>query len=408
MKFTSHLSYLSTYYDSPHVSLCFTIGRYESEPIKEIIDFILKRLKPKFLHVEEHMVGMKFRLENLKSMLQIHLGQVYVIGICGISGIGKTTIAKMLYNDIFCQFDGSCFLEDVKNRFKSHNDRLQLLQELLRGIQKDVNLELNSIVDGVNMIKNRLNSGKFLVVVDDVDHQDQVQLLIKSCTSFAPGSRIIVTTKDKRLINMHQLEASAEVNVLMYEASALCEEESIELFSWHAFRQNVPEEDYMNLSKCMVNYAQGHPLALKVLGSSLCGKTIDEWKSELDKLKICLKKEVNDLFRLSFDGLDHLEREVFLDIACFFKEADKNFMLSILDSCNLYATIVVPVLHDRCLITIIDKTVQMHDLIQQMGRNVVREKDPRDPSKWSRLWDPNDIHNAFSAKEVRTKCMLVT
>ena len=408
MKFTSHLSYLSTYYDSPHVSLCFTIGRYESKPIKEIIDFILKRLKPKFLHVEEHMVGMKFRLENLKSMLQIHLGQVYVIGICGISGIGKTTIAKMLYNDIFCQFDGSCFLEDVKNRFKSHNDRLQLLQELLCGIQKDANLELNSIVDGVNMIKDRLNSGKFLVVVDDVDHQDQVQLLIKSCTWFPPGSRIIVTTKDKRLINMHQLEASTEVNVLLYEASALCEEESIELFSWHAFRQNVPEEVYMNLSKCMVNYARGHPLALKVLGSSLCGKTIDEWKSELDKLKICPKKEVNDLFRLSFDGLDHLEKEVFLDIACFFKEADKNFKLSILDSCNLYATVVVPVLHDRCLITIIDKTVQMHDLIQQMGRNVVREKDPRDPSKWSRLWDPNDIHNAFSAKEVRTKCMLVT
>ena len=281
---------MSIDHNSPHVSLCFTIGRYESKPIKEIIDFILKRLKPKFLHVEEHMDGMKFGLESLKSILQIHFGQIYMIGICGISGIGKTTIAKMLYDDILYQYDGSCFLQDVKNRFKSHNDRLQLLQELLRSIQKDANFVLNSIIDGVNTIKDRLNSGKFLIVVDDEDHQDQVQLLVKSCTWFGLESRIIVTTKDKRLLHMHQLEASTEVNVLLYEASALCEEESIELFSWHAFKQDVPKEDYMNLSKCMVNYAQGHPLSLNVLGSSLCGKTIDEWKSELDKLKKCPQK----------------------------------------------------------------------------------------------------------------------
>ena len=407
MKFTSHLSYLSTYHNSPHVSLCFSIGRYESKPIKEIIDFILKRLKPKFLHVEEHMVGMKFRLENLKSILQIHLGQIYVIGICGISGIGKTTIAKMLYSDILYQFDGYCFLEDVKNRFKSHNDRLELLRELLRSILKDGNLELNSIVDGVDMIKDRLNSGKFLLVVDDVDHQDQVQLLIKSCTWFAPGSRIIVTTKDKRLLNMHQLETSIEVNVLLYEASTLCEEESIELFSWHAFKQDVPKEDYMTLSKCMVNYAQGHPLALKVLGSSLCGRTIDEWKSQLDKLKKCPQKEVNNLFRVSFDGLDYFEKEVFLDIACFFNGGNKDILLRILDNCNLYATSVIPNLHDKCLITIVHNEIQMHDLIQQVGWTIVREEYPRDPSKWSRLWDPNDIHNAFLAKKVRTKCKLV-
>ena len=98
-------------------------------------------------------------------------------------------------------------------------------------------------------------------------------------------------------------------------------------------------------------------------------------------MKICPKKEVNDLFILSFDGLDYFEKEVFLDIACFFKGADKKFMLSILDRCNLYATGVVPVLRDRCLITITDKTVQMHDLIQQMGWAVVHEECPRDPSK---------------------------
>ena len=339
--------------------LYFTIGRYESKPIKEIIDFILKRLKPKFLHVEEHIVGMKQRLEKLKSLLQNHSNHIYVIGIYGIGGVGKTTIAKMLYNDILSQFDGCCFLEDVKNWFKYHSDRLQLLQELLRGIHNDANLQVNNM----DMIKNRLNLGKFLIVVDDVDHRDQVRLLIEGCTWFAPGSTIIVSTKQKRSLDLHQVEASIEVNVFLYEASALCEEESVELFSWHAFNQNVPKQDYMNLANCMANYAKGHLLALKVLGSSLYGKTIAEWKSELDKLKKCPKKEVNDLLRVSFDGLDNFEKDVFLDIACFFIGTDKDFALKILDSCDFYATSAVTNLHDRCLITIVDNGVQMHDLI---------------------------------------------
>ena len=380
--------------------MCFTIGRYESKPIQEIIDFILERLKPKFLPIEEHIVGMKFSLKKLKSMLQIHLGHVYVIGIYGFGGIGKTTIAKMVYNDILCQFNGSCFIEGVKNRFECCNDGQRLLQEVLCG------LKLNSIANRVDMIKDRLHSRKFLVVIDDVDHWDQVQPLIDRCIWFAPGSRIIITTRDKHLIDLCKVDES--IKVLFYEADPLFDEAAIELFNWHAFKQNVPKEDYMNLAKCMANYAKGHPLALKVLGSSLYGKTIDEWKSELDKLKKCPKKEVNDLLRVSFDGLDDFEKDVFLDIACFFIWTDKDFVFKILDSCDFCATSAIPNLRDKCLITIVNNRVRMHDLIQQMGWTVVREKDPRDPSKWSRLWDPNDIHNAFSAKKVRTKCMLVT
>ena len=388
MKFTSYLLFVATYYSSHHVSLCFIFGRYESRPIEEIINHILKRLNPKFLPIKEHMVGMYVHLEELKSLLKMQLDDVRMVGIYGIGGIGKTTIAKMVYNDILCQFNGASFLEGVKNRSKCYNDQLQLLQELLHGIMEGGHLKLESINDGMNMIKGRLGSKKVLVVFDDVDDLDQVQRLVANYKWFGRGSRIIITTRDKHLLDQYEVDES-------YEAKVLCYEDAIELFSWHAFKVQNIHEDYVDMSNLLVNYAQGLPLALEVLGSSLHKKTLDEWKSALEKLKKNPNRKINDVLRISFDGLEDSQKEVFLDIACFFRGEAEDSILRILDNC---AKCDIGVLHDRCLITVSYNMVQMHDLIQQMGWSIIREKHP---SKRTRLWDPDDIHKTLSAQEVR-------
>lgn len=73
----------------------------------------------------------------------------------------------------------------------------------------------------------------------------------------------------------------------------------------------------------MVHYAKGLPLALKILGPFLYGKIIDEWHGALDKLKRRSNMEIHNVLRMSFDGLDDIDKEMFLDIACFFKGEDK-------------------------------------------------------------------------------------
>ncbi|RVW37490.1 TMV resistance protein N [Vitis vinifera] len=332
---------------------------YESKHIKEIINQIFKRsMNSKLLHINDDIVGMDFRLKELKSLLSSDLNDIRVVGIYGTGGIGKTTIAKIVYNEIQYQFTGASFLQDVRETFNK-GCQLQLQQQLLHDTMGN-DEEFNNINKGINIIKDRLGSKKVLIVIDDVDQLQQLESVAGSPKWFGPGSTIIITTRNQHLLVEYGVTTSHKATKLHYE-------EALQLFSQHAFKQNA--------------------------------MTIDEWKSALDKLKKNPMKEINDVLRISFDGLDPSQKEVFLDIACFFKGECKDFVSRILDGCNLFATCNIRVLHDRCLVTILDNVIQMHDLIQEMGWAIVREECPGGPCKWSRLWDVDDIYDAFSKQE---------
>ena len=100
----------------------------------------------------KNIVEMDFHLENLKSLIDIELNEVRVVGIYGVGGIGKTTIAKAVYNDISYQFDGSSFLNNVRERSK--DDVFQLQGELLDGILKGKSRKVSNMHDRMDMIEN--------------------------------------------------------------------------------------------------------------------------------------------------------------------------------------------------------------------------------------------------------------
>ncbi|RVW64945.1 Disease resistance-like protein DSC1 [Vitis vinifera] len=147
----------------------------------------------------------------------------------------------------------------------------------------------------------------------------------------------------------------------------------------------------MKLLDQITSYAQGLPLALKVLGCSLCDRNADYWTDMLNQLKKFPNEEIQEVLQISFRGLKDNEKDIFLDIACFFRGRGKTFVRKILESCGFTVVSGIENLIDKSLITLTrDNRLEMHDLLQEMGWQIVR-KTSKEPGKRSRLWEQKDI-----------------
>ncbi|XP_075648783.1 TMV resistance protein N-like [Castanea sativa] len=362
--------------------------RSEAECIKDIVEVILNKLSNAFSAHTLGLVGIESRVEKLKSHLAIESNNVCMIGIWGTGGMGKTTLARVVYELVSNKFEACCFIADVRE--ESEKCGLCKLQTiLLEKLLMPKNLNLQNVYDGVLMIKNRLRNKKILLVLDDVTKSDQLEKLAGENCWFGPGSRVMITTRDKHLLELH------EVNEI-YEAKVLNHEEALQLFSLKAWKMDHPPKDYGKLSQAFVDYSKGLPLALEVLGSFLFKKSIGEWKSELDRLMIeFCNRGILDVLQISFDGLQPKEKDIFLNIACFFNHNIEDDVIKILDYLELSAKIGLAVLIDKSLIKLHRNQLWMHDLLQEMGRYIVCQE-CKDPAERSRLWSFEDIDNVLT------------
>ncbi|KAJ9554589.1 hypothetical protein OSB04_018634 [Centaurea solstitialis] len=326
----------------------------------------------------EDFIGIKARLHDLKSKMEIESDNgVVMVGIWGSGGAGKTTLASSLYDEISSEFDVCCFVENIREK-SSKSDGLPNLQKNIMSLVLN-HTQINRVEDGRRLIKDRFCHKKVLIVLDDVDHLDQLEALAGSPDWFGEGSRIIITTRDEHLLKAHKVNH-------IYNISLLDANEGMKLFRKRAPQDGRPLEEYEILSKEVVSYAGGLPLALKVLGSFLCDKDMSAWRSALARLKEIPDSGIMEKLKISYDGLQPIEKELFLDIACFFRGSYvKGVTTVILDACGFHPIIGVDVLIQKALITVSkDGYFDMHDLIQEMGHHIVREENPNNPELRSR------------------------
>ncbi|RZB62059.1 TMV resistance protein N-like [Glycine soja] len=371
---------------------------YEYKFIGSIVEELSRKISRASLHVADYPVGLESQVTKVMKLLDVASHDVvHIIGIHGMGGLGKTTLAREVYNLIALPFDESCFLQNVREESNKHG--LKHLQSiLLLKLLGEKDITLTSWQEGASMIQHRLRRKKVLLILDDVDKREQLKAIVGRPDWFGPGSRVIVTTRDKHLLKYHGVERTYEVKVLNHNAA-------LQLLTRNAFKRGKIDPSYEDVLYRVVTYASGLPLALEVIGSNLFEKTVTEWESALEHYKRIPSDEILEILKVSFDALGEEQKNVFLDIACCFKgykwtEVD-DILGALYGNCKKHH---LGVLVEKSLIKLdLFDNVEMHDLIQDMGREIERQRSPEEPGKCKRLWLPKDIiqvlkHNTGTSK----------
>ncbi|OIW16366.1 hypothetical protein TanjilG_19082 [Lupinus angustifolius] len=366
-----------------------SINCYETELIENIAETVCAKLLRRLSFSFDGLVGIGSKVAEMKSLLEMGLeDDVCFVGIWGMGGVGKTTLASVVYEGIRDEFETSCFIANVREVSEKYG-LAHLQKELLSPL-----IEIKNEYEGREKIRHFLSHMKVLIVLDDVSDKRQLDNLVGKHEWFGKGSRVIVTTRDKHLLTPKRLFKN-------YDIEMLSSDESLKLLCVNAFHNDQPEDGFLDISKGICNLCGGLPLALEVMGSFLCERSVFEWQDALNRME----QNVGDgdvilkTLQISYDGLRKGDRAIFLDIACFFNNMEENMLRTFLKDRGLNSILGLNMLLEKSLVSYNKTRIRMHDMLVQLGKTMVLDESYDDAGKRSRLWSQKDIDKVMGENE---------
>ncbi|KAM0002955.1 putative P-loop containing nucleoside triphosphate hydrolase, leucine-rich repeat domain superfamily [Helianthus debilis subsp. tardiflorus] len=309
-----------------------------------------------------------------------------IVPIVGMGGLGKTTLAKILYDD-----------EEVKKHFELMawvcvSDQLDIFHiskvilQSVKGEDKEF-ADLNLLQEA---LRKQLREKRFLMVLDDVwsENYEDWQTLVSPFHACAPGSKIIMTTRKVQLLNKLGYDH-------LYHVQTLSLDNAVSLFAQHALGENNFDSRPIlkKYGEGIVKKCDGLPLALTVLGRLLRTKTEEEeWKELLNSeiWRLGKKDEIVPALRVSYNDLSACLKQLFAYFSLFPKNYafTKNQLIflwmaeGILDSSSSNKSMerlgleLFEELFSRSLFQHApnDKSLfVMHDLLNDLATSVARE-----------------------------------
>ncbi|CAI0413026.1 unnamed protein product [Linum tenue] len=356
----------------------------EQGAIADLVTGVVWSLLTKNSNVLEtdKLVGIGGHIEALKERMALDSPCVTIVGIHGMGGIGKTTIAKAIYNEVSAQFDRCSFVDNVREMLQQKNGAINLQKHIISNILRVKSDEsIANASEGIGIIRDRISRFKSLIVLDDVDEKFEFDEILGNIKSFLLGSRFIITSRNVRVLS------TLTDDCKLYRVREMSHHHSLQLFCNHAFKRDSPPSNFETLSKDIVYVAAGLPLTLKVVGSLLFQEEEAIWKDKLRQLKEIPEEKVVERLKINYDTLNEEAKQIFLDIACFFIGEDKELPSYMWSDCGLFPITNINILIQRSVIEIVKTHLfQMHDQLRDMGREIVRQEDIRHPCKRSRIW----------------------
>ncbi|WZY78153.1 hypothetical protein YC2023_024537 [Brassica napus] len=320
--------------------------------MEDIVSYVHGRLFP------ADKIGVSSRVLEIENLLSKQPWVVRSVGIWGMPGIGKTTIAKAAFDQMKGNFKSrSRFIQNFEREFEKEGMSRLRGQHLPSHVKEK--LDINR-----SITNNSQREESVFLVLDDVRNPINAESFLGGFEWFDPGSVIIITSRNKQVLVQCRM-------VEIYEVKGLDDKEGLKLFSQCAFGEPKPEDGHLKVSEMIVNYANGNAKALSNYGNELKGKKPQEMEIEFCKLKLNPPAEILEVFNNSYNELSDDEKNIFMDIACFFKGDNVDRVMQVLDGCGFFPCIGIDYLVEKSLVTIRGNKVEMHYLIQDVAKKIL-------------------------------------